>query len=70
MDFFEYDPFDVEPLCSNCRYEAEDWMCSCEQRADDIKNGVEKTGDFCQYFKCARWIEREQEEYRKRHLKD
>ena len=70
MDFFEFDPFDVEPLCVNCRYERSAWECSCEQRAKDKKEGKEKTGDFCPYFKCARWIEREQEEYRKQHPKD
>lgn len=65
MDF-EYDPFDVEPLCVNCNYEGDFCDCLCEQRALDIKNGTEKENlsGICAYFEVADWIKNEQLQYK------
>ena len=56
LDFDDID--DVMPLCSNCHFDGPNWSCTCTQRAEDIKNGVEKPkiNGFCGYYKEQEWI--------------
>ena len=63
---FGFDPFDVDPLCCNCRYEMEGYKCLCIDRLNDIKNNKEKMdlSGICQYFKVAKWIEEEQTKHK------
>lgn len=71
LSFTDYDPFDVMPICSNCKFEGDGWKCLSLERKQDIQNGCEKDcTKYCVYFKQQDWITKEQEEYKRRQKND
>ncbi len=63
MNINKLDDLDVTPICSNCKYEGENWTCKCQQKVEDINNHCErpKINDFCGYFEEQDWIKHERE---------